>query len=129
LYVSWSAAQSAVNGRVRRASAAHSHKTVQTLDGDFFVVAYSRVCTNTECDEYGTRFHADGHLRVSPPYCTYGLDVIAFVGIQRDREEPRRWLTRLHRDPAQVLAQVDEQFYMVVNAQVAASASAPPDSY
>jgi hypothetical protein len=67
-------------------SAAHSDKTVQTLDGDFFVVAYSRVCQNPECDEYGTHFHAGGHLRVSPPYSTYGLDVIAFVGIQRDRE-------------------------------------------
>ena len=67
-------------------STAHSDKTVQTLDGDFFVVAYSRVCPNPECDEYGTHFHAGGHLRVSPPYCTYGLDVIAFVGIQRDRE-------------------------------------------
>jgi len=66
--------------------AAHSDKTVQTLDGDFFVVAYSRVCQNSECDAYGTHFHAGGHLRVSPPYCTYGLDVIAFVGIQRDRE-------------------------------------------
>jgi hypothetical protein len=69
-----------------KGSAAHSDKTVQTLDGDFFVVAYSRVCQNPECDEYGTHFHAGGHLRVSPPYCTYGLDVIAFVGIQRDRE-------------------------------------------
>ena len=66
--------------------AAHSDKTVQTLDGDFFVVAYSRVCQKPECDAYGTHFHAGGHLRVSPPYCTYGLDVIAFVGIQRDRE-------------------------------------------
>jgi hypothetical protein len=66
--------------------AAHSDKTVQTLDGDFYVVAYSRVCQNPECDAYGTHFHAGGHLRVSPPYCTYGLDVIAFVGIQRERE-------------------------------------------
>lgn len=67
-------------------STAHSDKTVQTLDGDFFVVAYSRVCQNPACDAYGTHFHAGGHLRVSPPYSTYGLDVIAFVGIQRDRE-------------------------------------------
>ena len=29
--------------------AAHSNKTVQTLDGDFYVVAYSRVCQNSEC--------------------------------------------------------------------------------
>jgi len=31
-----------------------------------------------------------------------------------EREEPRRWLTRLRRDPAQALAQLDEQFYVVV---------------
>ena len=65
---------------------AHSRKTVQTLEGEFYVIAYSRVCQNPECDAYGTHFHAGGHLRVSPPYCTYGLDVIAFVGIQRERE-------------------------------------------
>jgi hypothetical protein len=33
---------------------------------------------------------------------------------QEEREEPRRWLIRLHRDPARALAQVDEQFYSVV---------------
>jgi hypothetical protein len=49
--------------------------------------------------------------------------------LQEEREEPRRWLTRLHRDPAQALAQVDEQFYMVVNAQAAALSDAPPGSY
>lgn len=43
---------------------------------------------------------------------------------QEAREEPRRWLTRLHRDPVQALAQVDEQFYAVVNAQTGASSDA-----
>lgn len=66
--------------------AAHSDKNVQTLDGDFFVVAYSRVCQNPECSEFGTHFHAAGHLKVSPPYSTYGTDVIAFVGVKRERE-------------------------------------------
>lgn len=33
---------------------------------------------------------------------------------QAEREEPRRWLTRLHRDPARALAQLDEQFYAIV---------------
>ena len=46
---------------------------------------------------------------------------------QEEREEPRRWLTRLHRDPVQALAQVDEQFYAVVNAQTDASSDAPDD--
>ena len=46
---------------------------------------------------------------------------------QEEREEPRRWLTRLHRDPVQALAQVDEQFYAVVNAQTGALSVAPND--
>jgi hypothetical protein len=46
---------------------------------------------------------------------------------QEEREEPRRWLTRLHRDPEWALAQVDEQFYAVVNAQTGASSDAPDD--
>ena len=45
---------------------------------------------------------------------------------QEEREEPRRWLKRLHRDPVQALAQVDEQFYAVVNAQTG-GAEVPPD--
>jgi hypothetical protein len=49
--------------------------------------------------------------------------------LQEEREEPRRWLTRLHRDPVQALAQVDQQFYMVVNAQAGESSDAPPGSY
>jgi hypothetical protein len=56
------------------------------MQGEFYVVAYSRVCQSGECDKYGTHFHAAEHLKVSPPYSTYGMDVIAFVGIQRDRE-------------------------------------------
>jgi hypothetical protein len=46
---------------------------------------------------------------------------------QEEREEPRRWLTRLHRDPARALAQVDEQFYAVVNAQDVGSSDVPDD--
>lgn len=43
---------------------------------------------------------------------------------QEEREEPHRWLTRLHRDPARALSQVDEQFYQVVNARTEASSDA-----
>ena len=69
-----------------KGSAAHSAKNVQTLDGDFYVVAYSRRCLNSECDNYNKHYHASGHLKVSLPYSTYGLDVVAFVGIQHERE-------------------------------------------
>lgn len=44
---------------------------------------------------------------------------------QEEREEPNRWLTRLHRDPTRALSQVDEQFYQVVNARTGASPDAP----
>jgi hypothetical protein len=47
---------------------------------------------------------------------------------QEEREEPHRWLTRLHRDPVRALAHVDQQFYQVVNAQIGASADAPLNS-
>ena len=47
---------------------------------------------------------------------------------QEEREEPRRWLTRLHRDPVRALAQVDQQFYQVVNAHIGAYADAPLNS-
>jgi len=46
---------------------------------------------------------------------------------QEEREEPRRWLTRLHRDPARALAQVDKQFYAVVNAQAIGSPDTSDD--
>jgi hypothetical protein len=66
-------------------NAAHSAKNVQTLDGEFYVVAYSRCCRNPACVNFGQHVHAAGHLRVSPPYSTYGLDVVALIGVQRER--------------------------------------------
>lgn len=47
---------------------------------------------------------------------------------QEEREEPRRWLRRLHRDPVRALTQVDQQFYQVVNAHTRASVDALGDS-
>ncbi|MEE8391524.1 MAG: hypothetical protein V3S14_12115 [Anaerolineae bacterium] len=49
-------------------------------------MAYSRKCPNAECDNFGKHYHAAGHLKISLPYSTYGLDVVAFVGIQHERE-------------------------------------------
>lgn len=70
-------------------NAAHSVKTVQTFEGEFHVVAYSRLCANSECEKCGTHYHAVGHLRIALPSETYGLDVVAFIGWQRDREQRR----------------------------------------
>ena len=46
---------------------------------------------------------------------------------QEEREEPRRWRIRLHRDPGRALTQVDEQFYAVVKAQIGTSDHTPDD--
>jgi hypothetical protein len=67
-------------------STAHSAKTVQTLHGAVYVVAYSRVCATPGCACQGHHYHARGHLKLSLPYSTYGLDVVAHVGLQRDRQ-------------------------------------------
>ncbi len=68
---------------------AHSIKTVQTFEGEFHVVAYSRLCGCPDCEKYGHHYHAVGHLHVALPGETYGLDVVAFIGWQRDREHRR----------------------------------------
>ncbi len=46
--------------------------------------------------------------------------------LQEEREEPRRWLRRLHRDPERALTQLDAQFYAIVKEQTRASPTAPP---
>ena len=50
------------------------------------MVAYSRRCRNPECANFGQHVHAAGHLKISLPYITYGLDVVALIGIQRERK-------------------------------------------
>ena len=47
---------------------------------------------------------------------------------QEEREEPRRWLRRLHHDPVRALTQVDQQFYQVVNAHTRVSRDTLEDS-
>ena len=70
-------------------NAAHSKKTVQTLKGEFHVVAYSRLCDTLGCEKEGHHYHAVGHLQMALPGESYGLDVVAYIGWQRDREQRR----------------------------------------
>ena len=64
----------------------HMRKTVQTMDGPLFVAGKSKKCTNPECRHFGEHYHASGVLRISLPYSTYGLDVLAFIGWQHEHE-------------------------------------------
>lgn len=64
----------------------HMRKTVQTMDGPLFVAGKSKKCTNPDCAHFGQHYHAKGVLRISLPYSTYGLDVLAFIGWHHEHE-------------------------------------------
>lgn len=64
----------------------HMRKTVQTMNGPLFVAGKSKKCDNPDCSHSGEHYHASGVLRISLPYSTYGLDVLAFIGWQHEHE-------------------------------------------
>ena len=64
----------------------HMRKRVQTLQGPLFVAGKSKECRNPSCSHGGQHYYASGVMRISLPYCTYGLDVTAFVGWQHEHE-------------------------------------------
>ena len=64
----------------------HMRKTVQTMEGPWFVAGKSKKCANAECGHEGKHYHASKVLLISLPYCTYGLDVLAFIGWQHEHE-------------------------------------------
>ncbi|MDY7079727.1 MAG: hypothetical protein SXV54_22810 [Chloroflexota bacterium] len=64
----------------------HMRKTVQTMDEPLFVAGKSKKCDNLDCCYVGEHYHASGVLRISLPYSTYGLDVLAFIGWQHEQE-------------------------------------------
>jgi len=64
----------------------HMRKYVQTMKGPLFVAGKSKNCVNPDCGHCGEHYHASGVLRMSLPYSTYGLDVLAFIGWQHEYE-------------------------------------------
>lgn len=64
----------------------HMRKVIQTLGGPLFIAGKSKKCVNPNCSHSGTHYHANGVLRYSLPYSTYGLDVLAFIGWQHEHE-------------------------------------------
>ena len=88
-------------------NSAHSRKTVQTFQGEQYVVAYSRLCNNSKCEKYKHHYHAVGHLGVALPGETYGLDIVAFIGWQRDREQRR--FAEIHKILNQKGVQINER--------------------
>jgi hypothetical protein len=56
------------------------------MSGALFVAGKSKKCDYVDCSHYGHHYHASGVLRISLPYNTYGLDVLAFIGWQHEHE-------------------------------------------
>jgi hypothetical protein len=79
----------------------HVDKIIQTLTGRVNVRAYGYRCSNPTCPHPEARYHAAKELlRLSLPFGTYGLDVLAFIGWQRERE---------HRQLVEIQALLNEQ--------------------
>ena len=72
--------------RLRARNTWHMKKTVQTLDGAVFVAGKTRECANPSCEHSGEYYYANSVLSISLPSSTYGLDVLAFIGWQHEKE-------------------------------------------
>ncbi len=88
---------------------AHSAKTVQLLPGERYVVAYTRHCQTEGCKMFGHHYHATGHLKVSLPHSTYGLDIVAYVGIEHERK---------HRQFSEIAEELKEKGVVINNQSV-----------
>ncbi len=64
----------------------HMHKTVQTLQGPIFVAGKTKECGNPDCAHCGDHYYANSVLSISLPSSTYGLDVLAYIGWQHEKE-------------------------------------------
>lgn len=64
----------------------HMCKTVQTLQGPVFVAGKTKECANLSCEHNGDHYYANSVLSISLPSSTYGLDVLAFIGWQHEKE-------------------------------------------
>jgi len=64
----------------------HMRKTIQTLQGPVFVAGKTKECANPDCEHSGEHYYANSVLSISLPSSTYGLDVLAFIGWQHEKE-------------------------------------------
>ena len=74
----------------------HMRKTVQTMKGPWYVAGRTKECSNPECTHTGAHYYASRVLLISLPKSTYGLDVLAFIGWQHEREH--RQLVEIQRE-------------------------------
>ena len=61
----------------------NGRKVVQTMKGIWEVGYTPKRCSNPDCMAYDTRFPSAQWGHLSPSHCTYGYDIIAHIGWQR----------------------------------------------
>jgi len=82
-------------------------KTVQTMLGVVFVAGKTKECVNPACPHYGEHYYANSVLSISLPYSTYGLDVLALIGWQHEKEHKQ--LVEIQRELNQRKIVVNER--------------------
>lgn len=64
-------------------------KTVQTMSEVLTISQRPKHCGNSTCPEHGMAWKSAAWLQIAPMYCTYGYDVIAQIGWQRQTRRVR----------------------------------------
>jgi len=82
-------------------------KTVQTLQGPIFIAGKTNECVNPACPHYGEHYYANSILSISLPFSTYGLDVLAWIGWQHEKEHKQ--LVEIQRELNQRKVMVNER--------------------
>ena len=62
------------------------NKYVQLLNGPVHVIGRGKKCSNEDCPAPQARYHSTPGDKLSLPYCTYGLDVLAYIAHRRNGE-------------------------------------------
>jgi hypothetical protein len=71
-------------------------KTVQTLSSVLEIGYLPKECANPACSCYGKKWRSAEWQQIAPLHCTYGFDVIAAIGWNRQTEHHS--LERIHSD-------------------------------
>lgn len=72
------------------------HKIVQTLSSTLETVYWPKQCNNSNCPDYRKKWRSAQWQQIAPIHCTYGFDVIASIGWQRQSEY--HTFERIHSD-------------------------------
>ena len=85
----------------------HMQKTIQTMNGPFFLAGRAKMCVNPECTHKGTRYYTKQVLLLSLPWSSYGLDVLAYIGWRHEHDQ--RQLVEIQRELNQKGIEINER--------------------